>query len=91
MSALKRKWLQRRAAYGSLALYIAIDFLTSFHNWLLEISDTYLALTWFDYLKFIVGAVLSALLMVKALQSTTWHETTPVPNTPTISQNEHAQ
>jgi len=79
MSALKRKWLQRRAAYGSLALYVCIDFLTTAHTWLLEISDTYLALTWFDYMKFLVGAVLSVLLMVKAHQSNAWHETTPVP------------
>lgn len=78
MSALRRKWLERRAAWASLALYVSIDLLTSFHNWLLEITDTYLALTWYDYLKFTVGATLSVLLMVKAHQSTGWHETTAV-------------
>jgi len=87
MSALKRKWLQRRAAYGSLALYLAIDLLTSSSDWLISIKDTYLALTWYDYVLFANKAILSALLMVKALQSTTWHNNTPVPATP----NEHAQ
>ncbi len=60
-----------------MALYIAIDLLTSTHTWLLEIKGKAETLTNLDYATFFVSAVLSALLMIKALQNDKWHKTAP--------------
>lgn len=74
---LKKHFRIRKSAYWTMALYVAIDLLTSFHTWLLEIKDRLDSIGPYDYTVFSVQAVLSVLLMVKALQNDKWHTTTP--------------
>lgn len=74
---LKRHFRFRKSAYWTMGLYVAIDVLTNTHTWLLEIKDRLDSISGYDYTVFAVQAVLSVLLMIKALQNDKWHTTTP--------------
>jgi hypothetical protein len=76
---VKRHFHFRKSAYWTMGIYVLIDLLTSFHTWLLEIKDRVDSLGGYDYTVFSVQAILSVLLMVKALQNGKWQATTPPP------------
>ena len=79
MSAFRRHWLYRKGAYWSMLLYVSIDALTSVHNWMLSNQD-WSVLTFRDYSILSVSTILSALITLKALQSSSWHKNGEIPN-----------